>query len=395
MKYLVLSAIVFMSYINCLNAQTKAELEAKRAKTLEEISYVDNLLKTTAKEKNESLNDIRIIGKKLNLRESVIIDMRDEIKLLSERIDLNSLAIDMMERDLISLKNDYSRAVINSYKTQKGYPELVYILSARDFNQGYKRLKYLQQVTKFRRREAEIILELKSQIETSKEKLQLDLERVSDLKTKEEQQKNMLQNEQSKKQRMVKTLSNKQKQLQKDLDEKKRIAKKIESEITRLIAEERKKAVKSENTPEQKLIGDNFVENKGRLPWPVEKGIITSHFGVHENPILKYVTENNIGIEIVSSGKAKARSVFQGEVAQVFAINGANMTIMIRHGKYLSVYTNIINVKVKKGDKVVTKQEIGDIYTDPENNYNSNLKFMIFTTFTTEYLDPELWLSKN
>jgi septal ring factor EnvC (AmiA/AmiB activator) len=392
MKDFALLLIIFLGFCACLNGQTKTELETQRKKTLEEIAYVDNLLKTTAKEKTESMNAIKIIGKKLNLRETVIRGMREEISLLTDKIDLNTVAIEMMENDLVKLKNDYSRAVINSYRNQKGNPDFVYILSARDFNQGYKRLKYLQQVTKYRRRESEIIYELKSQIEDSKERLQIDLSKISDLKTREEQQKKLLQNEQDKKQKMVKSLNNKEKQLKKDLEEKKRIAKKIENEINRIIEAERKKAIKSDYTPEQKLIGENFIENKGRLPWPVEKGIITSHFGVQKNLVLKNVTEKNIGIEITSSGKTSARSVFQGEVAAVLPISGANMTVILKHGKYFTVYANIVDVKVKKGDKIITKQDIGYVYSDPGDNNNSTLKFMIFTT---EYLDPELWISKN
>jgi septal ring factor EnvC (AmiA/AmiB activator) len=389
----LITLICFLTLIfSSLFSQTKAELEEKRKKALEEISYVDNLLKTTEKQKSESMNAVKIIGKKLSLRESVILNMRQEIDLLNERIDLNTTAIDLMEGDLVMLKQDYARAVINSYKQKKGNPDIVYILSARDFNQGYKRIKYLQQVTKFRRRESEIILELKGQIETSKSKLLADLSKVSDLKSREELQKELLQNEQNKKQKMVKSLGSKGKVLQKELEEKKRIARKIEEEIARLIEEERKKAVKSVNTPEQKLIGDNFAVNKGKLPWPVERGVISSHFGVQNHPVLKYVTENNIGIEITSSEKTMARCVFQGEVALISAIKGANMTVIIRHGKYLSVYTNLINVKVKKGDKVVTKQELGEVYSDPGSNGNCVLKFMILET---KYLDPELWISKN
>ncbi len=392
MKCLVLLTIMFFVFYTCLKGQTKAELEEQRKKTLDEIAYVDNLLKTTAKEKTESMSAIKIIGKKLDLRESVIRVMGKEISLLSERIELNALAIEIMGKDMVELKNDYAKAVINSYRSQKGNPELVYILSAKDFNQGYKRLKYLQQITKFRRRESEIILELKEQIETSKEKLQNDLYKISDLKSREEQQKSLLQSEQERKKQMVKSLSNKEKQLKKDLEEKKRIAKRIENEIARILDEERRKAVRSDSTPEQTLIGENFEENKGRLSWPVEKGIITSHFGVQKHPVLKNVTENNIGIEITSSGKMTARSVFQGEVVRVSPISGANMTVIIRHGKYLSVYANIVNVKVKTGDKVVTKQNIGEVYSDPGDSYNSTLKFMIYTT---EYLDPESWISKN
>lgn len=395
MKSLYFILFLCITLFNSVLGQTKADLEEKRIKTLNEIAYVDNLLKSTAKEKDESINAIKIIGNKLSLRETVITGMRQEISLLEDRIAMNTLAIDMMETDLVSLKNDYARAVVNSYRSQKGNPELVYILSAKDFNQGYKRLKYLQQVTKFRRRESEIIIELKSQVETSKEKLQNDLYRISDLKSKEEQQKSLLQTEQQRKQKMVKSLGSKEKQLKKELEEKKRIAKKIESEIARILEEERRKAIKSDNTPEQKLIGESFVENKGRLPWPVERGIVTSHFGMQKHPILKNVTENNIGIEITSSGKMNVRSIFQGEVVNVLPISGANMTVIIRHGKYWSIYMNIINVKVRPGEKIVVKQSIGDVYSDPGNGNNSTLKFMIFTTENMEYKDPESWIAKN
>jgi septal ring factor EnvC (AmiA/AmiB activator) len=253
-------------------------------------------------------------------------------------------------------------------------------------------MKYLQQVAKFRRREAEIILELKSQIETAKNKLQKDFNRLSDLKSKEEQQKKILQNEQDNKERMIRSLTNKEKQLRRELEEKKRIAKNIEKEIEKILDEERKKVIKSENTPAQKIIGENFSENKGSLPWPVERGIITGHFGIQKHPVLKYLEEDNIGIEITSSGKVTARSVFQGEVINIFAIRGANWTVIVRHGKFLSVYANIVNVMVKPGDMVSIKQEIGDVYSDPGNNNNCVLKFMIFET---KYLDPELWLAKK
>ena len=393
MKYIIFSNLLFWVLLCSLTAQTKAELEEKRNATLNEITYVDNMLKATARKKEESMSAVKIIGNKLNLRESVIRGMRDEINLVTERIDLNTLAINMMESDLVDLKNDYARAVLNSYKLQKENPELVYILSAKDFNQGYKRLKYLQQITKFRRRESEIIMELKDQIKSTKERLQNDLSRISVLKTKEEQQKSLLQSEQVRKQEMVKSLSKKERQLQKDLQEKKRIAEKIEKEIARMIEEERKRPIKSDNTPEQKLIVENFVENKGRLPWPVEKGIITSQFGIQKHPVLKYVTENNIGIEITSLGKTAVRSIFKGEVVRVFPITGANMAVIIRHGKYLTVYQNVVDLKVKGGDKVETKQEIGNVFCETDNGNKAILKFMIFEE--KEKLDPESWISKN
>jgi murein hydrolase activator len=393
MKYLFCTGLFLWIFISCSFAQTKAELEERRNAALHEINYVDNLLKSTAKKKEEGINEIKIIGNKLNLRESLIRGMREEINLINGRIELNNIAIDMMESDLKNLKNDYAQAVINSFKTQKGNPELSYILSAKDFNQGYKRVKYLQQITKFRRKESETILELKEEIQTTKERLQNDLNRTSDLKTREEQQKSLLQSEQSKQQVMVKSLSKKERELQRELEEKKKIADKIEKEIARIMEEERKKIKKSETTPEQRLISENFVENKGRLPWPVEKGIITSQFGLQKHPILKYVTENNIGIEITSLGKTGVRSIFQGEVVNIFSIKGANMAIIIRHGKYLTVYQNVVDLKIKTGEKVETKQEIGNVFCDTDNGNKSILKFMIFEE--KEKLDPELWISKN
>ena len=391
-RLIILSILLFYS-VFAAYSQTKRDLEEQRKKTLEEISYVDNLLKETEKEKKESLNELKIIGRKLNLRESVLKGLKDEILLLNNRIEMNSIAINMMENDLTILKQDYEKAVISSFRASKGNSEIGYILAANDFNQGYKRLKYLQQITKFRRQESEVIQELKSEIEISRKKMEDDLIRISELKSREEQQKYLLQTEQNKQQKVVKSLSTKEQQLQKELEEKKRIAKRIELEISKLITEERKKTTTTDLTPEQRIISEDFYENKGRLPWPVERGIITSHFGVQNHPVLKYVTEDNIDIEITSSGITQVRSVFKGEVARVFSIRGANMAVIIRHGKYFTVYQNIVNVRVKAGDKVETKQEIGRVFNDSQNGDKAILKFMVYEDRVK--LDPELWISKK
>jgi septal ring factor EnvC (AmiA/AmiB activator) len=391
MKHKILIAIILIISAVKVTAQSKAELEAQRSKTLEEIAYVDNMLKTTAEQRIAGTNALKILGNKVILRENVIKGMGEEIRLLNDRIDLNKIAIEMMESDLVDLKEDYSMAIINSYKSKKSNPDIIYILSAKDFNQGYKRLKYLQQVTKYRRNEAELIAELKEHIEETKSRLEEDLERISDLKKNEEKQKELLQGEQERKQRMIRSLSSKEKQLKKELEEKKRIAKRLESEIAKIVEEENRRRSISALTPEQMLIGENFYENKGRLPWPVERGIITNHFGIHQHPVLKYVTENNFGIEITSSGKTIVRSIFKGEVTRIFTISGANMTIIIRHGKYFSVYNNLINIKVKTGDKIETKQELGEVYITPGEGGTCTMKFMIFEE---KYLDPEQWIAK-
>ncbi len=391
-KWLVL-VILLGSLVYNADAQSRKELEDERRKTLEEIAYMDNLLKTTSREKSESLNELKIIGRKLNLRESVLKGLQDEIGLLTERIELNNLAVEMMESDLILLKKDYEKAVQSTSRSSKGNREIGFVLSASDFNQGYKRLKYLQQVTKYRRAQSEIIMELKSEIEISRKKMEEDLVRMSELKTREEQQKYLLQSEQSNQQKVVKSLSNKEKQLQRELEEKRRVARRIESELSKIMAEEKRKAGTTDMTPEMRLISDNFQENKGRLPWPVERGIITSHFGVHNHPVLKYVRENNTDIEITSSGPEPVRAVFKGTVARVFSITGANMSIIVKHGRFYTVYSNLVNVQVKQGDNVDTKQVLGTVFSDSSKGNTSVLKFMI--TEETVNLDPELWISKK
>ncbi len=379
--------------VTVLFGQTRSELEDMRKKNLQEIEYVDRLLKTTASQKTENLNELRVIGRKLNLRERLIDEYGQEISLLEYRIGLNALATEMLEQDLNELKRDYANSILSAYKATKGTPALAFILSSADFNQGYKRLKYIQQVAKYRRKETETIETLYSQLQDTKERLEKDRKNVNDLKSKEIRQKQILRQEQDKKERLVSNLSRKEKQLKQELDEKRRIARQIEKEIERLIEAERKKSETVPMSTEMKVIGESFGENRGRIPWPVDKGIITSHFGSHQHPVLKNVIEDNIGIEITSSGPTKAKSVFKGEVGGVFAISGANMAVIIRHGKYLTVYQNLVNVIVKAGDSVSLGQVIGDVYVDNGEGGKAELKFMVYEE--KKKLDPEQWLTKK
>ena len=389
---LTILILVFLSALK-VSGQSRAELEELRKKNLQEIEYVDRMLKSTASQRTENLNELRVIGKKLTLREKLINEYGEEISLLEYRISLNRLAITMLEEDVEKMKSDYERSILSAYKATKGTPALAFILSSSDFNQGYKRLKYIQQVARYRRSESETIETIYGELTRTKERLESDRKNVSDLKNKEERQKQILREEQNRKERLVTNLTRKERQLKQELEEKKRIAASIENEISRLIEEERKRSKVTPMTGEMKLIGESFGENKGRLPWPVDKGIITSHFGLQKHPVLKNVTEDNIGIEITSSGPTRAKSVFKGEVVRVFAISGANMAVIIRHGKYLTVYQNIVNVKVKAGDSVSTGQEIGDIFSDTENGDKAVIKFMVYEE--KNKLNPELWLVKK
>lgn len=391
-KYFLIVLLLFRYSVISLG-QSRADLEEMRKKNLQEIEYVDKLLKATASQKNENLNELRVIGKQLSLREKIISEYGQEINLIEYRIYLNWIALDMLEHDLNAQKEEYGRSIISAYKATKGTPVFAFILSSSDFNQGYKRLKYIQQVTRYRRNESETIMTLYNEIQRTKDRLEKDKRKVNDLKGKEERQKQMLKEEQYQKEKMVNSLSRKEKQLKQDLEEKRRVAKQIEEEIEKLIEEERRRSAATPMSSEMKLIGDSFGENRGRLPWPVEKGIITSHFGLQPHPVLRNVTEDNIGIEITSIGRTRAKAVFRGDVVRVFAISGANMAVIVRHGKYLTVYQNLVNVNVKAGDKVETGQDMGEVFLDTGTGNKAVLKFMIYEE--KKKLDPELWLVKK
>ncbi len=376
-----------------LRAQSRAELEELRRKNLQEIEYVDNLLKSTAAQKSENLNELRVIGNKLSLREKLINEYGQEVNLLEYRITLNTLAITMLEEDLSTLKGEYEKSIVSAFKATKGTPALAYILSSTDFNQGYKRLKYIQQIARYRRNESQTIESLYKVLNRTREGLVNDRINVASLKGKEERQKALLGQERAKRQTLINNLGKKEKQLKQELDDKRRIARQIEKEIEKLIEAERRKSDTAPLSREMMLIGDSFEENRGRLPWPVNNGIVTSRFGKQPHPVLKNVIEDNLGIEITSSGAVTARAVFKGEVVTVFAISGANMAVIVRHGKYLTVYQNLVNVLVKVGDAVLTGQELGSVYLNQGEGGKALLTFMVYDE--RKKLDPELWLVKK
>ena len=393
MRKILLLIFLLLTVLYSAGAQSRAELEEQRKQALQDIEYVDNMLQETYEQKSESMSELNMINRKLSLREDLINGLHREQQLLESRMELNKLAVDLMEQDIQMLIREYGKAIKHAQKVSKGNPELAYILASKDINQGYKRLKYLQQVAKYRRREAEIILDLKDEVEENKEKLEKDLIEISELKKAEETQKNELQREQRNQKSVINTLGRKETQLRKELDRKRKIAAEIEKEIERVIEEERRKNEMSAMTPEEMLVGEDFSNNMGRLPWPVERGVITSQFGVHEHPVIKGAKINNIGVEITSGTQEVARAVFKGRVMSVFGISGGNMAVIIRHGKYLSVYQNLVNVQVKPGDEVETKEYIGDVFYEDEGDNKSIIKFMIYEE--KEKRDPEEWLAKK
>jgi septal ring factor EnvC (AmiA/AmiB activator) len=271
----------------------------------------------------------------------------------------------------------------------------MYLLASESINQFYQRVKYMKYLKEYREGKVTELQLLTDEMEMRTQEMMVAREEKSALLTEKEQENQQLIRERSQRNGMIRQLSQDEKRIRREIQEKERIRKELEDKIRKIIEEEARKTSSntlfSSLTPEQKLVGNNFLTNKGRLPWPVERGIITAKFGIVDHPVLSGVKINNNGIDISSSSGAKARAVYDGEVTSIFAILGANYAVIVMHGEYLSVYQNLIELKVKVGDKVKAKQEIGTIHSEP-NEDMATLHLQIWKS--KDILNPDEWLSK-
>ncbi len=377
--------------IYTIAGQSRAELEAERRRMLDEIAYADTMLQTTRLQRTAGLNELKLITSRIDMRETIIQGIRSEMDLVNYRIELNTLSSTMMTEDLEDLREEYASSIRAAYRFSKGSHPLMFILSAQDFNQGYRRIRYMQQTASYRRRQASIIQDIVVEISRSIDRLDADRQRLVELQREEEAQRAALLTEQNRRQQLNQQLSRREQQLAREIEEKRNIAGEIQEEINRIIEAEQQAAM-FELTPEQILAGSDFESNKGALPWPVERGIITSRFGTHQHMVNRNVISlDNIGIDINTTNDAPVRSVFRGEVTRVWSITGGNMAIIIRHGSYMTVYQNLVNVRVRPGDRVQMLQAIGDVYVDGDRGNTGVVTFMIFHEM--ERYDPEEWLA--
>lgn len=368
-------------------------LRQERERYLNEINYTEKLLDSTTSSKTDQLSKIRLLRGKINSRENVIALINREITYLEGVIINRQNDIASLRKELDQLKHDYARMVQKAYQTRKSYDKAQYILAANDFNQAYKRIRYMQQYNKFRREQAEQIRTRQEMLELQIKELSADQEQKSELLIRQKNEVARMHNERKEKDRVLQNLTNAQKQLQAQLNEKKAAMKKVEEEITRLIAESmgEDRDGGMQLTPEMKIISADFGNNQGRLPWPVERGVVVSRFGKHKHEVLTRVDVDNKGIDIATSSGSSVRSVFSGKVSNVISIKGANLTVIIQHGEYFTVYQNLVSLQVKKGDHVQTRQAIGKVYADPKGG-NSEMHFQLWKG--NKIQNPELWLAK-
>jgi septal ring factor EnvC (AmiA/AmiB activator) len=395
MRILLLTGLFVILFINVFS-QSVEELKKKKQDAENQIKYTSKLLNEVQKIQKSSLNRVQLLNRQIEQRKAVISTINGEVDLYQQMIDNNTLAISLMENDIRALKKEYAELIKLAYRNRNAYDQVLFLLSADNVNQAYRRHLYMKQYTNYRENQADVILSIESVLneKTRKQEEQklIKLQLMTDTKREASQ----LSQEKLEKNAELQKLQKEQKELKKKLEEQRRIEQQLEDEIERIIAEEARKSAKAgtkelQLTPEQRLLGDNFAQNKGRLPWPVERGVITEHFGINQHPVLANVQVKNNGVSITTEKGSKVRAVFNGEVTRVFGITGGNTAVIIRHGKYLTVYSNLRETTVKKGDKVTTKQNIGTVFTDPEDN-KSILKFQIW--LENQKLNPEQWIGR-
>lgn len=380
--------------------QTKADLEKKKKKTINEINYTNKLLAETKKSQKESENNLVLLGNQISSQQELISDINVEIEFVSQRIKETESIIAMMTEDLENLKASYARMIQVAWKNRNKNNEIMFLLSSKDFNQSYLRLKYMRQMADYRRRQLHAINSIKAVLEKQKEKLDRQKSEHQQLLEEQKVETRNLENAKQQQEKELSKLKGRESDLRKQLEEKNKQKQQLQAAIEKLIAEEVRKSSASkgkantgkyELTPEEKIVSDNFGSNIGKLPWPVQRGVIVSRFGKQPHPVIAGVEIDNKGVDISTTTGSDARAVFNGEVRKVFSIPGTQNAVIIRHGEYLSVYTHLSKVYVSAGDKVVAKQAIGKIYTDEAEN-KTLLHFEIWKGSVT--LNPSSWLAK-
>jgi len=377
------------------SGQSKVDLQAQKQKAYDDLKLARELMEKTSAQRSSSVKQLSILQNGINTRARLITTLEAELNLAERSITVTESKIGQLTIENEKNKEEYARLIYYAYRNHTEYEKLMYLLAGATISQSYQRYKYLKYISEYRVQKANEIESLI--VELDRQKNQLGLlknEKLMALDEKEAEQ-GKLVGQRSQKSVMVNELKRKESQLRVEIREKERIAKEVESKIREIIEEEARK-LNSDNiygalTPEQELLGEDFKKNRGKLPWPVEKGIITVGYGRHEVPGLRGSNVQNNGVDITSTPGTEVRAVFEGEVTKVFAILGANYTVLIRHGEFLSVYQNLVNVRVKTGDKVLTKERLGEAFTDVSENVAS-VHFEVWQE--RSILNPEEWISK-
>jgi murein hydrolase activator len=375
-----------------LAAQDRLELERNKKRIEQEIQLINQMLAETKSTTEMNLGQLAIITNRIESRQSLILNLTNEINIIRGRIATTTREKEQLEKELQELRESYARMIYYAQKNRSSYQRMMFVFSSRDFNQAYLRLRYLQQLTRHRQLQAEKIGETTLKLEENLVVLEVQRAEQQLLLNQQQQEMQTLTAERETQAKNISQLKQKEKELLQQLKDQEKAARDLEKAIEQVIAEERRKAAEAARqqgrtatdafrlTPEERLLSNNFAENKGNLPWPLERGIITGFFGEQPHPVLPGIKIANNGIDISTTQGSKARAIFEGTVARVFSIAGG-YAVIIRHGDYLTVYSHLSEVFVQNGQKVKVRDEIGIVATN--------------TTESKTYVHLEVWHGNN
>lgn len=401
--------ILFICLFGVVSAQNSARvqaLEKQRKEALAEMERINGLIAQTQATTKDYLRRLNLLSEQILSRKKVISLLGQEVEAINAQMNEMSQQIHRLEGELKEKQQNYGKSVRSMYRRQASQDKLLFILSAENFAQSLRRLRYLREYAAWQKRQASEIVEKQTEITQKRNALTQTRQEKQQLLAQQEKERKQLQTEENNQQKEVKALNKKKSQLQAQLREKRKQAQQldrlIQEQIAREIAEaNRKKAADKQRkadvkggyamTKAEKALSDNFASNRGRLPYPVAGSYtIVSRFGEQQHEQLKYVRTNNNGIDIQTTPGTDARAVFKGVVTRIFTVPGFNHSIIVRHGNYLTVYSNLSQVYVKTGDRVDTRQALGRIFSDPEEHNATILHFQLWKEKTK--LNPTPWL---
>lgn len=390
--------LLLLLLCNSLMAQEKARLQERKKLLLEEIQFSNKVLEQTKKEKDVSFHQLKTLKQKIAIRTQLIRTIQKEIGYINQEIELNQNKKLRLELELDSLKINYAYLIQQAYKSRKHFNRILFLFSSRDFQQAFKRASYMRQISQYRLSQADIISENQAKLKNSIMMLKKQKSIKQNLIENKQVEYELYNKEQTQEAISLAALSEKEKELKKGLEAKKIQRKKIQKEIERIIADELKNAANTNatidfaSTPEAIKLSNSFSTNKGGLPWPVSKGLIISKFGKQKHPVLAGVNIENNGIEIATEPQAACRSIFNGKISSVLTMPNGTKVVMIRHGEYISVYSNLGEVFIEKGQEVGTKENIGIVYTSKQEG-STVIDFQLWKS--SQKLNPHLWLMKK
>jgi septal ring factor EnvC (AmiA/AmiB activator) len=380
----------------------KSELESNKKKIEDELTLVSKLLEETRQSKSSTLTELKLLQARLQQRENLIATLRTQILRLEGQLNQTQRELEKIQKELDGLRSEYAAMITFAYRNRNGLNKLMFLFSSDSYNQAYRRMKYLQQYAAMRKVQIERISETQTRLEAQKQRLAKDRDEKARLLDDEHRQQVLLNTEKINIELSVQKISRQERELQQEVRKKQQEARQLQRELERIIAEEIRRTREATGkptspdrlmnlTPEEQLLSNQFVNNRGRLPWPVERGVISSRFGEQPHPVLRKVTIKNNGIDIATTRGAEARAVFDGVVVSINRITAANNAVILRHGDFFTVYSNLEQVYVKRGEKVNHKDLIGLIHTDKTEG-KTELHFEIWQNRTQ--LDPAFWLAK-